>query len=248
LPGVGFRLVIHFRALHNVDGVIVTPPAPSSVLADPRLLPAGLRRPAVVVAAGSAVVLGLLALLVGHTSAPTAFDVWGEHLVRGLHVLPDGWTDIAVAAGDPVFVVAVAVVVAAWCAWRRQWRPAAVVVAGPGLTGVAELVLKALVGRTIGAGDLAFPSGHTAGSAALVLALTLVVAAVLQGRREPVLAVGALAGVAVAVVVAVGLVAERAHYPTDTIGGFSLAVVMSIVAALAIDGFADARRGRRPAA
>ncbi|GEL24224.1 membrane protein [Pseudonocardia sulfidoxydans NBRC 16205] len=223
--------------------MIVTPPAPSPVLVDPRLLPTGLRRSAAVVAAGCAVALVLLGVLVAHTAAPTSFDAWGEHLVRGLHVLPDGWTDVAVAAGEPVFVVAVAVLVGAWCAWRRRWRPAAVVVAGPGLTGIAELVLKPLVGRTIATGDLAFPSGHTAGATALVLALTLVVAGVVRERRVLALTVGALLTVAVAVVVAVGLVAERAHYPTDTIGGFCLAVVMTVVAAAAIDRAGDRRSG-----
>lgn len=179
--------------------------------------------------------LVVLAFLVGHTSTPTSFDAWGEHLVRGLHALPSGWTDVAVAPGEPVFVVAVAALVGAWCAWKRQWRPAAMIVAGPGLTGVVEMALKPLVGRTIPSGDLAFPSGHTAGATALLLALTLVVAGVVRERREIALAVGASATVAVAVVVAVGLVAERAHYPTDTIGGFCLAVVTTVVAAAAID-------------
>ncbi|ODU06393.1 MAG: hypothetical protein ABS81_04600 [Pseudonocardia sp. SCN 72-86] len=224
--------------------MIVTPPAPSPVLVGSPLLPAGVRRPAVLIAAGGAVVLVVLAFLVGHTSAPTAFDTWGERLVRGLHALPSGWTDIAVAPGEPVFVVAVAVLVGAWCAWKRQWRPAAVMVGGPGLTGLAELVLKPIVGRTIPSGDLAFPSGHTAGATALVLALTLVAAGVVRECREVVLAVGALATVAVAVVVAVGLVAERAHYPTDTIGGFCLAVVTTVVATLAVDRIADRRRAR----
>ena len=221
--------------------MIVTPPAPPATITATPLMPAGLRRPAVVVAARCAVLLGVLAVLVGRTSAPTSFDAWGEHLVRGLHVLPSGWTDVAVAPGEPVSVVAVAVLVAAWCTWKRHWRPAAIVVAGPGLTGIAELVLKPVVGRTIPSGDLAFPSGHTAGATALVLALTLVVAGVVRERRELALTVGALATVAVAVVVAVGLVAERAHYPTDTIGGFCLAVLMTVVAAAAVDRVANRR-------
>lgn len=221
--------------------MIVTPPAPSPARVGSQLLPENLRRPVASVAAGCSVVLVVLAVLLGHTSTPTAFDTWGQHLVRGLHALPTGWTDVAVAPGEPVFVVAVAVLVAAWCTWKRHWRPATIVVAGPGLTGIAELVLKPLVGRTIATGDLAFPSGHTAGATALVLALTLVVAGVVRERRELALTVGVLATVAVAMIVAVGLVAERAHYPTDTIGGFCLAVAVTVVATLVIDRVASRR-------
>ncbi|GAY08372.1 putative integral membrane protein [Pseudonocardia sp. N23] len=214
--------------------IVMSAQAPPSTTGTP-LLPTGLRRPAAVATALCAALLVTLAVLVDHTAVPTSFDAWVQQSVAGHRVLRGRWPNLAVAAGEPITVIAVAVVAAAWCARRRQWRLAVLAVSGPGLTGLAETVLKPLVGRTIPTGELAFPSGHTAGATAMALTLTFVVAGMVRQRRELVVGAGALVTVVVAGVVAVGLVAEHAHYPTDTIGGFCLAVVVTLTAAYAVD-------------
>jgi undecaprenyl-diphosphatase len=46
---------------------------------------------------------------------------------------------------------------------------------------------------------------------------------------------------------AAALVVEREHYPTDTVGGFCVAVTIVLVSALVIDWLADrAQRRTRP--
>lgn len=211
-----------------------------------RLLPADLRRPAAAAAAGCAALLVLLAVIVAGTATATPFDTWVEQVIASHHVLRGQGPSLAIVAGEPVTVVVVAFLASAWCASGRRWRSAALMVLGPGLTGLAETILKPVLGRTIHIGALAFPSGHTAGATALGLALTLVIAGYVRQRRELWILVGVLLSASGAAVVAVGLVAERAHYPTDTIGGFCLALTMTVATAAGIDRVARVR-GRAPA-
>jgi undecaprenyl-diphosphatase len=227
-----------------VDVIETLPPAPPA-LVDERLLPADLRQPAVAVAAGCAALLALLSALVVGTSTETPFDAYVERVIAGHHALRSQWPGLAIVAGEPVTVVTVAAVLAVWCAWRRRWRAAVMVVLGPGLTGLAETILKPVVGRSIPTGALAFPSGHTAGATAVGLVVSLVIAGYARRRRELWVLVGAVLTASGAAVVAVGLVAEHAHYPTDTIGGFCMAVVVTGVAAIVVDGVAEALRTRR---
>ena len=205
------------------------------------VLPAALRRPALLLAAGCAAVLTLLAFLVAGTSTATPFDAWVERVIATHHTLHSQWTGWAIVVGEPVTVIAGAVLLAGWCL-RTGRRPlAAVVVLGPGLTGLAETVLKPVVGRTIADGSLAFPSGHTAGATALGLAAALVIAAVVRERRAEWLTGLTVVTAVGAGTVALGLIGEHAHYPTDTIGGLCLAVVVTVLTVLGVDRVAARR-------
>jgi membrane-associated phospholipid phosphatase len=138
--------------------------------------------------------------------------------------------------GAPETVVAVAVLASAVAFWLGRRRLAAVALIGPGLTGLATTSLKPMIDRTIVDGELAFPSGHTAGAAALGLVAAIAVIGVLRPRP------GALALLAASVVPAAiagtGMVLLGAHYPTDVLGGYTVAVAVVLGVALAVDAAA----------
>lgn len=150
--------------------------------------------------------------------------------------------DRLVLLGDPSTVIATALVLANMLAVQRRWRAAVLAVVAPGLGGaLTELVLKPLVGRTKG-GGLAFPSGHTTGA----FCLAFVAALLLIQPGEPPFpvwlrsAVG-LGGLALAAGTATALVALRAHYATDTVGGIGVAIVAVVGAALTLDAIGRPR-------
>jgi membrane-associated phospholipid phosphatase len=210
-------------------------------------LPTTLRGPAVALAGLAAVVLAVVGWLVAGTTSANAVDLWAERLIAAHHSLRGALPQLAVVVGEPVTVVVCAALLAGWCLYRRRPALAAVAVLGPGFTGLAETVIKPIVGRTLSGGagvDLAFPSGHTAGATALGLAVAVVVAGLVREHRELWLLALTAATFSGAAIVAVGLVDERAHYPTDTLGGLCLAVVTTVLTAVAVDAVA-ARRNRR---
>lgn len=138
-------------------------------------------------------------------------------------------------------VLSVAVV---WLAIRRE-RALAVYVAATGL-GAAALTtgVKTLVGRprpivdspVTGTSGLSFPSGHSLGSAVTYGVLLLVFLPVVSPRlRRPV------AAAAVLLVIAIGLtrIGLAVHYPSDVLGGWSLAVLWLIVTAVAFRRWHD---------
>ncbi len=129
-----------------------------------------------------------------------------------------------------MLIYAVIVAVLAVALWRRRWETAALAVLGPGLCVLLVEILKPLFGR-LHSGYLSYPSGHMASSAAALTVAALVV------RRLFVWSVWALAMPCTAA----GLVAMNYHYPTDTIGGFCLA--MGVVLPLAV--LADVLSARR---
>ncbi|MFL6087650.1 MAG: phosphatase PAP2 family protein [Mycobacterium sp.] len=122
-----------------------------------------------------------------------------------------GWlTSVAVAvtnAASPVATGLLAVVAAAAFWWRmRSPLPAVVVVATLGVTGAASTITKAVVAahrparsvQLVLETDPSFPSGHVAGT----LALVGIIAAVVGHRRSSAVRVG-LASMTAAIVVAV---------------------------------------------
>ena len=122
-------------------------------------------------------------------------------------------------------------------------RLAALVIAGPALSGVlVDVVLKPVFDRRL-AGALSYPSGHTAAAASIAL---VVVVAMIGPSRPPWPAavrygIAALAAVA-AGLVAAALIAGGYHYATDTIGGLLAAVAFVLGAAVSIDALAGGPR------
>jgi membrane-associated phospholipid phosphatase len=126
----------------------------------------------------------------------------------------------------PVVVVIGAVVTAAVTVPRDRARALACLVGPPAALLAAELVVKPLVGRTLG-GVLSYPSGTTVGAAALATAVVLATPARWRVVATVVASVYALW-------MAVAVVALRWHFPTDALGGllFGAGVV------LVVDGLA----------
>lgn len=80
--------------------------------------------------------------------------------------------------------------------------------------------LKELFARPapfISHGGISFPSGHAIGSMAMALSLTLVVPA----RLRPLVALG---GAAFVVAVAIAVIADGGHWPSDVLAGWLLAL------------------------
>lgn len=139
-------------------------------------------------------------------------------------------TRVLGALSNPVLIYAVIVAVLVFALWRRRWETAGLAVLGPSVGVLLVEILKPLFGR-LHSGYLSYPSGHMVSSAAALTVAALVV------RRLFVW--GALA--LVMLCTAAGLVAMNYHYPTDTIGGFCLA--LGVVLPLAV--LADVLRARR---
>lgn len=124
---------------------------------------------------------------------------------------------------------------------RRRLTVVAVV--GVGSTAVVATGLKAVVGRTINGGYLAYPSGHTAAATVFALVVMLLLVDLLEAGRLPgVLLILSGTGVGAAAM-AWAQVALGAHYPTDTLGGFCTAMVILPATAHLVDRLADRRAG-----
>ena len=152
--------------------------------------------------------------------------------------------DAVIVLGGEVAVVVLAVLIAGLALALGRRRIAVLAIVGPGLTGLATTALKPVIGRTFG-DEYAFPSGHTGGATALGVVTALLMIQVLRtatGASAAVLAVGALLPGGT---MAVALTAGREHHPTDTIGGFCVAVAVVLASALVIDRAADRWRLRR---
>lgn len=204
-------------------------------------MPGPVRRPAAVLAAAAAVLAVVLGLRYHDDTRPGRLDSWASDLLaagRHAHLLS------VVVDAVPVLATALAAAIAVGCLRARRPRFAAFAVAGPLLTTVVVELGKRLVDRTI-RGQLALPSGHTAGATSVLVVLTLLLLARIR-RRVRTIAALLLAGVAVgAAAVGFTMVSIRAHYATDTVAGFCTALAVTLGLALGTDAVAG-RRARRP--
>jgi membrane-associated phospholipid phosphatase len=186
-------------------------------------------------------VFGVFAARYAHDSSAGRLDRRVEGLIapsgRGLS-LPDA----VILFGKPATVVVLAGLLGGLALALGHRRLAVLAIVGPGLTGVATTTLKPIVGRTIDGGFFAFPSGHTGGATALGVVAALLLIAVLRtatGTSALLIAAGAtVSGGAMAL----ALVADRVHYPTDTLGGFCVAVAVVLTSALVIERLPQRRR------
>ena len=205
----------------------------------PAILPRPLRGPAGAAAGVTVLVAGLLTWRYAGDSGPR----WLDHRLQALVGAAGIEADAVIVLGSAVSVVLLAVLIGGLALALGRWRTAVLAIVGPGLTGLATTTLKPAIGRTLH-GDYAFPSGHTAGITALGVVTALLVVQVLRtatGASATLLAAGALASGGT---MAVALIAGREHYPTDTVGGFCVAVAVVLVSALVIDRAAERLRPR----
>jgi undecaprenyl-diphosphatase len=134
----------------------------------------------------------------------------------------------------PVAVMTSVLVLA--CLVTRRWRGAVLaVVAVPAAAGVAELVLKPLVGRTL-MGALSFPSGTEARVFAVAAVFAVLMADPIRPRIPAAVRLALTVAVLLAAVaVAVALVVLGQHYFTDTVGGAALGTAVALATALVLD-------------
>ena len=211
----------------------------------------------------SATVTAILGALFAHRARAGWLDAAIDAQVRASLGGHRALLNRVAALGTPIPVIAMTAALVLACLVTRRWRGAVLVaVAVPAAQAVTELLLKPLIGRTLG-GSLSFPSGH----ATSVFALATAVAILLAGPlRPPIPATArlllALAAVLAAGAVAIAVVGLGYHYFTDTVGGATVAIGMVLAIALMLDMFSpywrrallqvsvrcrDARRGRREA-
>lgn len=151
--------------------------------------------------------------------------------------------------GDVPVLIVVAIVAAAYELFRRH-KVRAIVTAASLSSLLAFRAIKELVRRarpvsefvaSHGLHDYSFPSGHSTGSAALYGILAVIIWN--NSRR---LVARIVTGLLILLIVLIGLsrVYLGAHYPTDVLGGWLLAlIVVSILRSISL---ASAKRSQRP--
>lgn len=206
--------------------------------------------------AAALLVAGLLTALTG-----LAIGVHTHGWVTGLDAVTTSWFvahrsagfDVAASAitdlGSPAATAITGLICAALLSWRaRSVIPGVVVIGTVAAAALANIALKAVVGRPRSPAELqlppdadhSFPSGHVLGTAAL---LGMIAVCVGVGRSRTVRAW--LAGSVVAGVLVVGVTRLYlgAHWLTDVIAGAVLAGVFVTLGA-AVFGALHARSGR----
>jgi undecaprenyl-diphosphatase len=230
----------------------VDPPHPEGThgieaVRPPPALPRQLATPLAVVAVLAAATVVVLGIVFAQDTTGTAFDTFAQqHLWR----LGSPWYQLAELidfTAEPVGVVLVLGVLLLVLRRLGHGRAMLLLLAGTAASVVTTTALKPLVGRDINNGFLAFPSGHTATATSIALVCVLVI---VQRRR-----LGATAGMLLAAAVVIpaaaamawAMVVENSHYPTDTLGGFCVALVMVPLTARVIDVVVDRRLRRTDA-
>jgi undecaprenyl-diphosphatase len=141
---------------------------------------------------------------------------------------------IATWIGQPTVMVVVAIVAGAWFYRRGGRSKAGVVVAAPAAGGLLSGAMKVLYGRARPAGaavfnerTFAFPSGHAATSAAVMVTLCYVLA------REQIISwpVAILIGGSVPLVVGLTRIYLDVHWTTDVVGGWAVGLVVAAISA-----------------
>jgi undecaprenyl-diphosphatase len=193
-----------------------------------------------VVGAGLLVAVAVVGLYLAWRPETTLVDRWLLQLIHssGSPVLAD-----ITSLRYPAVIVVGAVLVAVLALPTDRLRALGCLVSPPLALATCELVVKPLVGRHIGSG-LSYPSGSTAGAAALSSALVL---AVPHRWRLATLVVA----IGYTLWMSVAVVALRWHYPTDALAGaaWGLGVVLVVDGTvLRTASWLRARRfGQRPA-
>jgi undecaprenyl-diphosphatase len=226
-------VVAHARDPRNV-GWVVSAAGDTQAFA----LPGALRRPAVLVMLLAGLLFAVLAAHYRGEDEPGRLDVRAEHIVDAFPATTDPLLRGVVRLGDPMPVVVLAAALAAVAVLLGRRRLALLAIVGPGLTGVATTLVKPAVGRVL-KGDFAYPSGHAGAATALgIVAALLLVSVVPMGRLWQLLVIG-IGALATGGLMSVGLTLRDWHYPTDTVGGCCLAIVIVLGLALLLDHFAD---------
>lgn len=201
-------------------------------------LPGALRRPAVFAMLFAGLLFAVLAAHYRGDDEPGRLDVRAEHIVDAFPSTTDPVLRGVVRLGDPLPVVVLAAALAVVAVLLGRRRLALLAIVGPGLTGVATTLVKPAVGRVL-KGDFAYPSGHAGAATALGIVAALLLISVVPMRRLWQLVVVGVGTLATGGLMSLGLTLRDWHYPTDTVGGYCLAIVIVLGLALLLDRFAD---------
>jgi membrane-associated phospholipid phosphatase len=207
------------------------------------LVPVALRRPALIVGVAGWLVVVLFGVLFANDRKADWFD---RVVAHGLHehVAPKNSVAayVLLSPSTPALIYLVIVAVLVFALLRRRWELAGLAVLAPGLCVlVTEVVFKPLVDRQHG-GYLSYPSGHTVSSVSAFAVAVLTVTAGWSTRRR---LLAWVVWLLVVLCLTAGLVAMDYHYPTDTIGGFCLALGIILPGAVLVDVLSSRRAGRR---
>jgi len=199
-----------------------------------RLLPPPFRLAAIIVVAACAITVGVLSALFYHGSRPDALDKAVFRLVWPHRV---GLTPLA-SVGDTVPIALLTAVLCYCCLAMRRYRGAIMVAVAVPVAAAATELLKHVIHR-IYINFLSFPSGHTTATFAVITCVAVLLvnppaSKAPASMRIVLAATSAGAGVAVAL----GLVAARFHYFTDTIGGAAVGIGVVLAVALLLDSVA----------
>ena len=199
-----------------------------------RLIPPRFRLAAFVIVAACCITVGVLGALFYHGSTPDALDkavfrwVWPHR--AGL--------DPLVSVGDTVPMTVLTAVLCYCCLAVRRYRGAIMTaVAVPLASGITEL-LKHLIHRIYVSflTFLSFPSGHSTATFALITCVAVLLIDPPATRAPASMRIVlALLSLGFGVMVALGLVAARYHYFTDTIAGAAVGIGITLAVALATD-------------
>jgi membrane-associated phospholipid phosphatase len=203
-------------------------------------------------ALGVAACCWLLAALIGvHYAGRTGYGPVDDAITKALSATvgnpkplgkwavigPTVPTRVLGTLSNPVLIYGVIAAAVVFAVWRRRWAAAGLAVFAPAFCVLVTEVSKPWFDRYHD-GYLSYPSGHMATSAA---ALTVAVLVLTDRRRRL-----AWAGWAVVLcATAAGLVAMNYHYPSDTAGGFLLAIGVVLPGAVLADMLTDVLTARR---
>ncbi len=153
-------------------------------------------------------------------------------LFSGHSVLLEG----LILPGAPIAAILISAVIAAGCLITRRWNGTVLaVIIVPTATGLNDGLLKHLFHRTYVYG-LSFPSGHTTCVAGLTATLAILLLLPPQQARTRWVRVALVtAACLITAMVAMGVIAIRFHYFTDTVAGAAVGVGTALALAFLID-------------
>ncbi|ROS40540.1 phosphatase PAP2 family protein [Amycolatopsis thermoflava] len=210
----------------------------TAVLPARTALPDALRRPLLALAIPAAVIVAVLAVRVAGAGSASALDRWILDASGGAIPYPSAQRVTAKGldfAGEPAGAGLLVAALVVLCLVLGHRRTALLAVLGPGLSVAVTTLLKPVVGRTINGPHLSFPSGHTAIVTAMVLVFAFVLADRLRLRPPAATAVVLYAAVTAGAAEAWAQFGMVVHYPTDTLGGFCVALVVVPMTAWLLD-------------
>ncbi|GHE97584.1 membrane protein [Amycolatopsis deserti] len=201
-------------------------------------MPATVRRPLLVLAIPAAITVVVLAVHFAGTHAAGALDRWILDASGGAIPFPSQQRVTAKGldfAGEPAGAALLVTALIALCLVLGHRRAAVLAVLGPGLSVAVTTLLKPVVGRTINGPHLSYPSGHTAVVTAMVLVFAFVLVDRLRLRTPAATAVVLYAAVTTGAAEAWAQYGMVVHYPTDTLGGFCVALAVVPTTAWLVD-------------